>query len=172
MEYEFKIDDRLAKVEMINRENDHLVVKVDGKKYDLDIIKVGNGIYSILYAGKSYNIELIEGETHKQYIVNTLYKTFNMEVVDAESRYLMNRNSGEMNTTGNNIISPMPGKVVRIMVNEGEEVTSGQTIIVISAMKMESEYKSIINGKIKKIFVSEGDTVAGNQIMVSIEPVE
>jgi biotin carboxyl carrier protein len=69
----------------------------------------------------------------------------------------------------NTISSPMPGKVVKIPVVEGEQVKKGDTVITISAMKMESEYKSPIDGKIVKIHVQEGSTVDANQILIEIE---
>jgi len=169
MEYEFKLDERSAKVELIKKEGDQIIAKVDGKKYDLDIVNVGKGVYSILFKGKSYNVELIEGENSKKYFVNTLYKSFNLEVIDAESRYLASRNKSILGEEGNVISSPMPGKVVKIMVNEKDQVKAGDTVIIVSAMKMESEYKAATDGTIKEIMVKEGDTVTSNQALVTIE---
>ena len=63
----------------------------------------------------------------------------------------------------------MPGKVVKVFASEGDEVTEGQTLVVISAMKMESEYKAPMDGKIKKVSVKEGDTIEGNQILIELE---
>jgi biotin carboxyl carrier protein len=63
----------------------------------------------------------------------------------------------------------MPGKVVKVLVSEGESVTEGQTAVIISAMKMESEYKIPINGKVKKVNVKDGDTIEGNQILIELE---
>jgi biotin carboxyl carrier protein len=63
----------------------------------------------------------------------------------------------------------MPGKVVKILVNEGDAVEAGTTVIIVSAMKMESEYKVKQDRVIKKILVKEGDTVAGDQPMVILE---
>jgi biotin carboxyl carrier protein len=77
---------------------------------------------------------------------------------------------GDFIGTDTFITSPMPGKIVRILVSPGEQVERGDTVIVVSAMKMESEYKSPINGTVMKIFVNEGDTVEGNQSLVELEP--
>jgi biotin carboxyl carrier protein len=63
----------------------------------------------------------------------------------------------------------MPGKVVKIPVKEGDTVAKGDTVIVISAMKMESEYKSPVDGVVKRVFVQEGQTINGNQPLVEIE---
>ena len=63
----------------------------------------------------------------------------------------------------------MPGRIVKIPVTEGQEVITGQTLIVVSAMKMESEYKSSKNGIVKHIHVKEGDVVTGHQPLLTIE---
>ncbi len=67
-----------------------------------------------------------------------------------------------------NIYAPMPGKIVKILVNKGDPVEPGQTLIIVSAMKMESEYKSGISGFVSEVNVNEGDTVDGNQIMIKL----
>ena len=69
----------------------------------------------------------------------------------------------------NTILCPMPGKIIKIPVKVGDTVKSGQTAIIISAMKMESEYKVKKNGVIKEVLVKEGDTVEGNQALIVIE---
>ena len=66
----------------------------------------------------------------------------------------------------------MPGKIVKILVAEGDTVTAGQTVIIVSAMKMESEFKASKSGVISEIPVKEGDTVDGNQVLVVIEDTE
>ncbi|HYX07267.1 MAG TPA: biotin/lipoyl-containing protein [Bacteroidales bacterium] len=169
MDFEIKLDDRLAKVELLKKENDRLIIKVDDRKYDLDIAMVEDGVYSILFNGKSYNVELVDGENSKKYIANTFYRSFDVEIVDAETRYMLNRNQGGIADEGNTISSPMPGKVVKILVNEGDEIEAGEPLIIVSAMKMESEYKSGKAGKIKQILVNEGQTVAGNEPLIIIE---
>jgi biotin carboxyl carrier protein len=63
----------------------------------------------------------------------------------------------------------MPGRVVRILVKEGDAVTMGQTVIVVSAMKMESEYKAAKDGVIKHVHVKEGEVVNGHQPLITIE---
>jgi biotin carboxyl carrier protein len=168
-EFEIKINDKLLIVRLIKEEGNILHLNVDGRKYEVDLISFENGIFSILHKNKSYNVELIEGETNKKFVVNTLYKSYDVEIVDAESRYLSSRNQSK-EITGNNIISsPMPGRIVRIPVEEEQEVVAGQTVVVVSAMKMESEYKAPKNGIVRHIHVKEGDVVTGHQPLVTIE---
>jgi biotin carboxyl carrier protein len=65
--------------------------------------------------------------------------------------------------------SPMPGKVVKLLVAAGDEVKSGQGVAVVEAMKMENELKSPRDGKIKAVSVKEGQPVESGQALVTFE---
>jgi biotin carboxyl carrier protein len=80
----------------------------------------------------------------------------------------MNRKHDHLGDTSA-ISSPMPGKIVKILVNKGDQVKAGETVIIVSAMKMESEYKVKSDRTIKEILVKEGDTIDGNQPLIIIE---
>lgn len=169
MELDIRIDKRLAKVKLISRNQDQVSVDVDGFIYNLDVRMVEDHIYSVLHEGKSHNIEIIPGDSNKKYFVNTIFGNYDLEVIDAESRYLQNRNKNDLSNDQNVISTPMPGKVVRIPVEPGQKVAASDTVIVVSAMKMESEYKAGKDAVIKKIMVKEGDTVKGHQPLVILE---
>ncbi len=169
MPVEIKIEDRVAWVNLLNQNGNLLEVEVDGKLYKVDLMHTADGTFSILESGHSYNIELVPHEQPKKYTAYTLYKEFEVEVIDAEARYLMNRGANGFGSNENTISSPMPGKVVKILVNEGDEIKEGENAIIISAMKMESEYKSPRDGIIKRINVSEGETIEGNQILIELD---
>lgn len=168
MPLEIKIDGRIAKVEMISRNGNIMTVDVDGKLYEVDLLQVEPGIFSVIYNNISYNIELIEKSDHRHYTVNTLYNSWDVEVIDAETKYRMNR-SKEEHDESTRIYSPMPGKVVKILVKEGDKVKAGETVIIVSAMKMESEYKVKKDRTIKQILVKEGDTIDANQTLIIVE---
>lgn len=166
--FDIKIGDRLAKVNIIKESNNKVQIEVDGKIYDIDVVAVDAG-YSIIYDKKSYNVEIIESENPKYFVVNTLHNSFDVDIVDAEYRYIENRNKAKEIGGSNVISSPMPGRVVKILVNEGDQVQVGQTVIIVSAMKMESEYKAGINGTVKHVHVKEGDVINGHQPLITIE---
>ncbi len=151
MAVEIKIGDRIAWVELINQDGNILEVMVDEKKYKVDLMHTADGTFSILESGHSFNIELVPQNHPKKYTAYTLYQEFELEIIDAEARYLMNRGANGFGTADNKISSPMPGKVVTVLVKEGDSVNEGDTAIIISAMKMESEYKAPITGKVKKV---------------------
>jgi len=167
MSYEIKIHDELEKIEIVHRDGNKIEALIGDRKYNLDIVEVETGVYSILLDGQSYNLELIPLAS-KKYTVNILYDSFAVEVIDAESRYLNNRKKHSDNDASF-ISTPMPGKVVKILVKEGDEVKGGDTVIVVSAMKMESEYKVINDRTIKKVLVKEGDAIEGSQPLILLD---
>lgn len=169
MAVEIKVGDRTVWVNLISQEGNLLEVEIDGKIYKVDLLHTADGTFSILEGGHSYDIELVPHKKPKKYTAYTLYKTYEIEVIDAEARYLLNRGANGFASNEKSISSPMPGKVVKVLVQEGDKIYEGDTAIIISAMKMESEYKSPKNATVKKINVKEGDTIEGNQILIELE---
>lgn len=170
MPFELKIKDRISKVEILEHIETFYKVKIGDHSYEVDVVKVENGVYSVIYQGKSTNMEMIEGDTPNKYIVNTRSNDYQVEIIDAKARYRA-ATKGELDDGDAIISSPMPGKIVKLLISEGDQVLKGDTVIIVSAMKMESEYKSPIDGRVKKIFVKADDTVEGNQHLVEIEPI-
>lgn len=169
MSYEVKINNRTARVELLGWDGTFVNIKVDDKEYQLDFEKVNPGIFSIIHNNNSYNIELIPGENVKKYTINTYKNSYETEIIDAESKYLAARLKGSEEDAENTVVAPIPGKVVKIPVNVGDTVETGQTLVIFSAMKMESEFKSKKDGVVKEIRVKEGDTVEAKKVMVVVE---
>jgi biotin carboxyl carrier protein len=155
-------------VELIARDENNIIISIDGKEYQANIIMVERGVYSVIVDNRSYNVELFETNSAREYLVNTLYHSYNVEVVDTETKYLRSRKSDDSQQESI-ISSPMPGKVVKIPVKQGDKVNAGDTVIIVSAMKMESEYKVKHDRVVKEIKVSEGDTISANQPLIVVE---
>ncbi|MDO9510265.1 MAG: acetyl-CoA carboxylase biotin carboxyl carrier protein subunit [Bacteroidales bacterium] len=166
---EIKLNDRIANVELMSRAESRAIIRVDGKEYEADILMVEQDVYSVLLNGISFNIELIPGNNLKQYTVNTYRHSYEAEIIDAETRYRQNREKGLALEGEKSIISPMPGKVISILTKPGDEVKEGQTLIIISAMKMESEFKAKSDGIVTEVRVKENDTVDGKQVLIVME---
>jgi len=66
--------------------------------------------------------------------------------------------------------APMPGKVTKLAVAEGEEVRRNQTLVIVEAMKMENEIKTSIDGVVAKVHAAVGDLVDAEKVLVEIEP--
>lgn len=166
---DIKIGDRIATLELVSQVGNIVEVKVDDKLYTLDMIQVEKGAYSILIDKLSYNLELLQKSNAKEYEVHTYNQIFDVEVIDSEAKYLLNRGGGDNDEGELSISSPMPGKVIEISVKIGDKVADGTVIIIIEAMKMQSEYKVKKDRIIVDILVKEGDAIDSNQPLIIVE---
>lgn len=169
MQIEIPSENRSSQVELVEHKGSHYTFTVDGTSYDLDIVMVEDGAYSIIYDGQSFNVETIHGENPKNYVINTIYTSYDVEIVDAATKYLRSRLGDETGAGDSKIVVPMPGKIVTVMAIPGQAVVKGETLVIVSAMKMESEYKAGKDGIVQEVLVKEGDTVDSGQIMVVLE---
>lgn len=166
---EIIVNKQSIEVEILERQANELLIAVGNKKYRVDVERVENGTYSILCRGKSYDLKVIPGDNKRNYTVIHQFNNYNVEILDAEARYRKNRNNTNLDEDQSSIFSPMPGKVVKIPIKVGDSIESGQTLIIISAMKMESEYKAAKDCIIKEILTTEGATIEGNQSLILLE---
>ncbi len=169
MTVDIKIGDKVSEVELIERDGNNIKLSIDGEIFEADVQNLTPNIYSFIYNNKSVDVEVQNGAKNKDYIVNTMMEVFETTVVDDEAKYQMARGKGSGHDDENVISSPMPGKVVKIMVNEGDDVKAGDVVVIVSAMKMESEYKVKKDRKIIEVCVSEGDNIDSNQPLVIVE---
>ena len=165
---EIHIGKRVADIELVSKDGNKIQLMIDGKPYDVDIVMTENGVCSILHNGKSYNAEISRSEMGKKYKVNAHFSSFDVEIVDTQAKYLRMRKKEE-GSQDDKISSPMPGKVVKIMVAVGDRVKAGETVLVIEAMKMQSNYKVSSDCTIKEILVQEGDAVNGDQVLIKLD---
>jgi biotin carboxyl carrier protein len=169
MPIEVKLNDRIAKVKILNQNENLLEVMIDDLLYHVDLMHNDEGTFSILVNNHSHNITLVPSSRPKQYTAYTLYNTYEPEVIDAASRYIRNRGNGNIARGTNRITAPMPGKILKVLVTAGQKVEKGQTAVIMSAMKMESEYKVASDGIVKSVNVEAGNTVESNQVLIEFE---
>ena len=165
---EIHIGKRIADVTLVSKKGNKVQLSIDGEPYEVDIVMAENGSCSVLHNGNSFNSEIIPGDDHKSYAVNMFYRSYQVDIVDTQKKYLrMHRNVKEKQN--DRITAPMPGKVVKIPVQTGDRLAAGDTIIVLEAMKMQSNYKVSSACTIKEIMVSEGDTVDNRQVLMTLD---
>jgi len=162
-----KTGSRTCEVEMISKDGNRVEITVDGKLYDIDVVMSENGFCSILHGGRSYNAESVRHSEGK-YTITTNFRYFDIELSSPQKKYLRGRQQiiDEVQET---ITSPMPGKIVKIMVSEEMEVKQGDPLIVVEAMKMQSTYTAAQNAIVEKIHVEEGDSVIRDQLLISFK---
>lgn len=165
---EIHIGNRIADVTLVNKENNKVQLKIDGKPYEVDIVMAENGSCSILHDGNSFNAQLIRDENGKNYEVNMFYRSYHVDIIDTQTKYLRLKKNAEEKQE-DKIVAPMPGKVVKIPVENGDVLSAGDIAIVLEAMKMQSNYKVTSDCIVRNILVNEGDSVHGNQILIELE---
>ena len=106
--------------------------------------------------------------SHRNYDVNMFYRSYHVDIVDTQKKYLRMRKSAE-EKQDDKIVAPMPGKVVKIPVRKGDRLETGDTVVVLEAMKMQSNYKVSSACVVKDILVSEGDSVDNNQVLMTLD---
>jgi biotin carboxyl carrier protein len=137
----------------------------DAPPRDADVEMPGPGVYSILLNGRSYDT-FVE-DTPAGLMVTIEGHRFEIEVRDPRrwSRKSAVAGAG----TVQSILSPMPGKVVRVLAAPGDDVVKGQGIVVVEAMKMQNELKSNRAGRVLSVPAKEGATVTAGELLATIE---
>jgi biotin carboxyl carrier protein len=144
---------------------------VDGSVVTPDIIEIRKGKFHILNNNRSYTAEVVSFD--KESKTFTIRVNSNQYVVDVKDRFddLLTKlgiDAGAGKKV-NDIKAPMPGMVLNVMVENGQEIKKGDALVVLEAMKMENILKSPADGIVRKILVIKGDKVEKNQIMVNLD---
>lgn len=142
-------------------------VRVGGEVHRVDAFQHDYGTLSLIVDTKSYSVQLDNRQTEmKVHIEDSIYS---LEILD-EKRLRMRRAAGKFTVEGKQILTaPMPGKVVKLLAQPGDEVKEGQGLVVVEAMKMENEMKSPKDGKVVEVHVREGQPVEGGAKLVAVE---
>ena len=148
---EIEIGNRKAEVEWLGKNGNDVQVSIDGRTIGANVVLTDNGICSILYQGRSYNMEAVSFEGGRRYKVKCGYDSYDVRVIDAQARYQQARNG------------------VRVMVQPGDRVAAGDTLLVFEAMKMQSNLKVTGDCTVREILVAEGETVAGGALLVKLD---
>ena len=160
MIYTFKFQDQIYRINLDDGKQTE--VEIDGKKFPIAFQKIDERFYSILIDGMSVGVGILKkGKKVEVFLNGDLY--------EFESISEKERQSASAIISGiQQIKSPMPSRVVKILKNVDEEVKEGEGVIIIEAMKMESELKSPINGKVKEVKVKEGSAVESGTVLVVV----
>lgn len=130
-----------------------------------EVEAVGPSTYSILIGTRSYEVKI--DESGGDFVVAVDGRRFEIAIRDPRRSH---GRADSIDSSGSrDIVSPMPGKVIRVLVAAGDEVHSGQGLLVVEAMKMQNEIKTPGAGKIKTVHVSEGSAVVAGEVMVVVE---
>lgn len=163
MKYVTIINDQKFEVEI----NNDGKVFVNGEERTVDFLALDENLYSIVANDESYEIVVEENDGETQVLMRG--HLYNGKVLDERALLMASRSGGLGDDSGEiSIRAPMPGLVVAVSVEEGQEVEKGQTVIILESMKMQNELKAPREGTVHRISVSEGESVEQKKVLVTL----
>ena len=161
MKYEILINGVKREVQF---ETSQMVALIDGRTIAIDAAKTTPGAYSILLAGRSFEVT-VEG-AGDGLLLRTAGREFHVEIFDPRS--WRRGRGGSVEIEGRQqVAAPMPGKIVRVLAALGQKVEAGQGLLVIEAMKMQNEIRSPKSGTVERL-AREGQTVNAGEILAVV----
>ncbi len=166
MQLRINIDGKTRQVE-VDREGSRLLCRWESREVEADAIEVASGVYSLLIGGRSFEVRVEPEPGAAGLRICAGDKHFQVEVVDP--RQWRGRRGGLLEAEGRQqVLAPMPGKIVRVLVKPGESVRAGQGMVVIEAMKMQNEIRSPKTGTVERLVVSEGKAVNAGEVLAVV----
>jgi biotin carboxyl carrier protein len=164
MVYDVTIDGKNYQLDLTHAEG-RWSCHLNGLEVEVDAILARPDVLSLRIGNMAYEVksERVANETHL-WVGSTC---FVVEVRDPRS--LRGRARAGYDQGPKKIVAPMPGKVVRLLVREGDAVEAGAGVAVVEAMKMQNEIKSPKKGTVQKILVSEGAAVNPGDVLAIVE---
>lgn len=164
MKYTAFVDGQKLDIELLLRDNGVTEARVGHTVYPLEIRETSTDTFWLNWNNLSIEVAVIR--SNGTYTVALNGKRFEIDLSNGRSL----RRSGAVSQTG---IVPvkarMPGKIVKILVSEGDEVQRNQGLLVMEAMKMQNEIQSPKIGRVRRIAVQEGATVGANELLAEVE---
>jgi biotin carboxyl carrier protein len=155
-----------TRVVALRREGSTWRAAIDGNPLEADAVEVAPHTFSILLDGKSYELRvtpMADGSLK----IQSAHTELTAQVLDPRE---WRGRHGALEVQGRQqVVAPMPGKIVRILVQPGEAVEAGQGLVVVEAMKMQNEIRSPKSGKVEKIVAKEGETVNAGDVLVWVD---
>ncbi len=142
-------------------------VAVDGSEFLVDGKKTGVTNYSLIVDNRSFEVDVDISEDEYRVLVDG--RSYHIDLLDERRMRLGGLQSGIQLQGRQQVSVPMPGRVIAVLVSEGDKVERGQGLVIVEAMKMENEVPCPINGEVKEVKVQTGDALEAGAILVVVE---
>ena len=166
MKFEVLISGKTRSVEL-QRESGAWRITLDGQPVAADVAEIDPHTFSILLNGQSHEIRVTPavGGTLK---LQSGSHEFTAEVIDPRA-WRAGRRAGAEAEGRQQVVAPMPGKVIRVLVKPGDHVEAGQGLLVVEAMKMQNEIRSPKSGTVERVLAKEGQPVTAGEVLAWVE---
>lgn len=165
MTFDVQIDDKNYRLELAQVQG-KWECRLDGQPVEIDAIIPRRDVMSILVNGQAFEIKRERTAVDLHLWVGPVrYAATLRDPRSLRSR----RSSGEGSDGPRKLVAAMPGRVVRLLVDEGAEVEAGQGIVVVEAMKMQNEMKSPKKGIVRKLVAAVGANVNAGDVLAVVD---
>jgi biotin carboxyl carrier protein len=164
MRYVTRIGDTEYSIEVLGKGR----VSVNGRAVDVDFENIsGQPVYSMVIDGKSYEAYVYEGDEEWQVLL--LGQQYPVQVEDEREKRLRAAAGGTLADSGEfNLKAPMPGLIVSVAVEQGQQVEKGTVLVILESMKMQNELKAPRAGTVSRIKIKPGETVEQRQTLITL----
>jgi biotin carboxyl carrier protein len=167
MRYFVTFDEAEVAVDVVALPGGAFDIRLDGTRVDADVVAIGDTLS--IRIGQQIVDLTTEGRPPDLGVVASGHRAY----VTVESERLRAASAARRGKGGaghDAIVSPMPGRVVKLLVEPGAEVQADDPVVVVEAMKMENELRASRAGKVARVLVQVGDAVEGGAPLVELEP--
>lgn len=166
MKYRVKVNDSLSHEISL----DNGTVMLNGTSVSADVAFISGNKYHILSDNKSFMMEVLENDiAAKKFTIKVNDQVYQLSVEDQLDILLDKMGMSAIDKSkADDIKAPMPGLVLKILVEPGQSVVKGDSLIILEAMKMENVIKASGAGVVKAINVKEKDAVEKNHLLIEM----
>ena len=168
MRHEIEAGGRVRSV-TVDRTGDTFAVTVDGRVRQVDAVRVDAQTLSLIVGGTApaivYDVAIVPDRA-----AGWVVRVGHVPIAVSPAGRRQQQSGDRARAAGPfRIVAPMPGKIVRVLVREGDQVRARQPVVVVEAMKMENELRAERDGTVTEILVAEGRTVDSGALLVVIQ---
>lgn len=164
MKYVTTIDNQEFEIEVIDERH----VRIGDRLLQVDFETVsGQPVFSLILNGKSYESFVYQNDEDWEVLIRG--RQYQVKIEDERERRLKAAAGGGVSESGEfHLKAPMPGLVVAVLIEEGQEVKKGQVMLILESMKMQNELKAPRDGRMGKVRVKAGESVEQKQTLLSV----
>lgn len=141
--------------------------EINGERTDMFLQKVAGNLFAVFHQERLLTVYLAEDAQKIHVFVNGEQYSFDKPSLSKAGGYRPGMEAGLQE--GNDICAPMPGKLLKLFVKEGQEIGANDRLFIVEAMKMENEVRAKRSGVIKKINFKENDLVSVGEAVIELE---
>jgi biotin carboxyl carrier protein len=164
MKYITTIDGKEFEIEVVDERH----IRIGGRLLEVDFESVsGQPVFSLILDGKSYEAFVYQGDEDWEVLIRG--RQYQVKVEDEREKRLKSAGGSDVAGGEFHLKAPMPGLVVAVLIEEGQEVKKGQVMLILESMKMQNELKAPRDGIMGRVRVKAGESVEQRQTLLSVQ---